>query len=170
VSPFKAKHSERDISSNIPGDRAELRRDFLDKLSYLCDIDKSGATVTAAAMRKEYAFNVLYLAANEGIKPEVKNFVELTMKRLRAVSLEKSEGTANAILQDAIGKGEQRFLFYRTKMLGFAKQCREGLQKLKQDKEGGLLPLQNLQSAEQFRGEKLCSWIRKLIKGSHGLD
>lgn len=136
ISPFKAKHSERGMSIKISGDYSELRRDFLDKLSYLCDIHKSGATVTAAAMQqKKRVSNILWLAANEGIRPEVKVFVELAMERLRAVNFEKSEDTTNAILQDAVGKGEQRFLFYRAKVLGFAKQCRDKLDGLKKDKE-----------------------------------
>lgn len=53
ISHFKAGHSERDVSINIPREHSDLRRDFLDQLSYLCDIEKSGATVTAAAMQRE---------------------------------------------------------------------------------------------------------------------
>lgn len=137
ISPFKAKHSERGMSVKISGDHLELRRDFLDKLSYLCDIHKSGATVTSAAMQQKKRFsNILWLAANESIRPEVRIFVELTMERLRAVNFETSEDTANAILQDAVGNGEQRFLFYRTKMLGFAKQCRDKLDALQEEEEG----------------------------------
>lgn len=128
ISPFKAKHSDRGTSAELPSATTELRRDFLDRLSYLCDVDKSGATVTAAAMQYKNAnFNVLWLAANEGIRDEVKSFVETTMERLRAVDAENSDNTRNAILQDAVGKGEQRFQFYRNKMLGFAKQCRDEL-------------------------------------------
>lgn len=137
ISPFKAEHSERGMSVEVSGANTELRRDFLNRLSYLCDINKSGATVTAAATQQKRAnFHILWLAANEGIRPEVRLFVDVTMERLRAVDLESMENTANAILQDAVGQGEQRFQFYRAKMLGFAKVCRDMLSGAQEDQAG----------------------------------
>jgi hypothetical protein len=59
------------------------------------------------------------------------------MERLRAVNFETRDDTLNAILQDAVGKGEYRFMFYRIKMLGFAKQCRDNLDGFKEVDEAG---------------------------------
>lgn len=144
--PFTAKHSERDVSADISRDHTELRRDFLDKMSYLCDIQKSGPTVTAAALQKKRGSIILWLAANEGIRPEVKAFVDLTMDRLRAVNPETSTQTGTAILQDALGKGEQRFSFYLNKMVISARECRDRLDRLKDDKAG-----------------KCCTWREPIV-------
>lgn len=123
ISPFRAEHDQRDDTGSIPEDECRLRRDFLDKISYLCDVEKSGSTVTAAALREVPAFNILWLASNEGVRPGVGAFVDRILQLIRKVNVENREETENIILRDALDMASHRINFYRSKMRAFAKAC-----------------------------------------------
>jgi hypothetical protein len=54
----------------------ELRRSFLDGISYLCDVNPQGSTVTAGALNKVSSGAILHLAANEGVTQSVHQFIK----------------------------------------------------------------------------------------------
>lgn len=66
----------------------EARRDFLDLFAYLCDAQKGGASVTAAALQRLPLSNILCLAANEGIHRELKIYAENILRQLKEVKLD----------------------------------------------------------------------------------
>lgn len=136
MSPYQGRHSEQDVSVDISGDHTELRRNFLDKIAYLCDTAKLGGTVTAAAMQKERGFSILHLAANEDIKLEVRSFILRTLEKLRGVISDTSEIIMKDVLLDALPLAKQRIVFYQEQMLGFADQSRKKLKKMAVDERG----------------------------------
>jgi hypothetical protein len=54
--PHLKREAEKDSDNTS---EVELRRHFLDKISYLCDTDKGGPTVTSGSMGKLLHVNVL---------------------------------------------------------------------------------------------------------------
>ncbi|KAJ5658577.1 uncharacterized protein N7484_002226 [Penicillium longicatenatum] len=84
----------------------ELRRSFLDGVSYLCDINSKGGTVTAAAIRKFYQKNQiqarLYLAANEPILDKVYDFVVKMLRDLGDITPDNRGQKEEKILREAL--------------------------------------------------------------------
>ena len=54
----------------------EIRRDFLDSVSYACDYEKGGTTVTAALLQHTYKHNILWLAVNSSCSPETVEYIK----------------------------------------------------------------------------------------------
>ena len=89
MAEYNGLHLEREAEQDSArSSEGELRRNFLDKISYLCDTDKGGKTVTAGALEKLLHGNVLWLAANEGISEEIKGFAEWILDQLRTLTSE----------------------------------------------------------------------------------
>lgn len=101
----------------------ELRRSFLDGISYLCDIDPQGGTVTAGAMRKVFSNALLYVAANEGIKAGVLEFVKWVLQVLKDVTMNNRQ-EQEKILRAAVKKAHLRMDSYHRKMLFHVQKCR----------------------------------------------
>lgn len=135
VTPYTGTHTEREDASNSP---TKLRQEFLDKFAYLCDVEKGGATVTAAAIRKtqkQVSSNELWLAANEGIRPEVHDFAKRTLALLKTTSEINRALVEEVILRDAIETGIKRIEFYCKMMIAFEKICRNKVQISRQDSD-----------------------------------
>ena len=64
----------------------ELRRTFLDKLSYVCDYETGGLTVTAIALQKRPDKIIFTVAANKNIRPRALEFLRSTLSLLKACS------------------------------------------------------------------------------------
>lgn len=105
----------------------ELRRSFLDGVSYLCDIRPNGGTVTAAAIRKFYKKKEiqarLYLAANETIPDEVFGFVVKMLRDLEDMTPDNRGQKEEKILREALLLGQQRVEHYHKKFLYHFKRC-----------------------------------------------
>lgn len=104
-----------------------LRRDFLDKISYLCDITKKGDTVTAAALQELLHCNVLWLAANKGVSTVVENLLRLIIGQLRELDYKPHNLIETTILTAAVDLAKKRLGFYQSRLELFAKQCRVDL-------------------------------------------
>ena len=63
-------------------DNWNLRRSFLDRLAYICDFKKGGATVTAIALEQRPAGVVFWVVANENVKGNVVKALEKILKGL----------------------------------------------------------------------------------------
>ncbi|EDR06600.1 uncharacterized protein LACBIDRAFT_328865 [Laccaria bicolor S238N-H82] len=63
-------------------DGISLRRNFLEKLAFVCDYEKGGATVTAIALQQTPAAVIFWVAANEDVKSKVKPFLETILSSL----------------------------------------------------------------------------------------
>ncbi|KNG50733.1 ott 1508-like deaminase [Stemphylium lycopersici] len=80
--------SEDEPRKRSEGDsKNEARRHFLDSFAYLCDVEKGGKTVTAAALRSlpNSDETNLLLAANEGIRDEVLRYAKNILSQLKSM-------------------------------------------------------------------------------------
>jgi hypothetical protein len=121
LAKFKDGHKGRAQSSD---DMCEARRDFLDSFAYLCDVEKGGATVTAAGLQKLPLSNILWLAANEGISRDVEKYAENMLRKLRKVDSETQKAVEDDIFLLAVEKCSSRILFYKDEMQKYARKCR----------------------------------------------
>ncbi|KAH8591392.1 hypothetical protein B0O99DRAFT_654495 [Bisporella sp. PMI_857] len=127
---FRDEHQRREPSGD---EICEARRDFLDAFAYLCDIEKGGATVTAAGLQKLLHSNILWLAANEGIRKDVETYAEVILRTIRGANLETQEAVQEDIFQLAVEKCKARIEFYKDEMQRYATRCRMRLRSQNQD-------------------------------------
>jgi len=140
LEPYKGYHVERQHSQDAVHDTrslSEMRRDFLDKISYLCDTEKGGATVTAAALQHLPLGNILWLTANEDVKADTKDFINRIVRKIVAVNESNAKTIENAIFSESVRWAYPRMLFYRRQMVKLAGQCREALKLLAPVAEDG---------------------------------
>ncbi|KAH7014572.1 uncharacterized protein B0I36DRAFT_255249 [Microdochium trichocladiopsis] len=97
------------------------RRDFLDAFAYLCDVEKGGATVTAAALEQLEHSNFLWLAANEGISQDVKAYAETLLRGLQQPHF---QGLEEWIFRQAVTKCAPRIETYQQGVKHHATACR----------------------------------------------
>ncbi|KLU90823.1 hypothetical protein MAPG_10674 [Magnaporthiopsis poae ATCC 64411] len=138
LSPFKAEHSRRNKSDD---ETCEARRNFLDGFAYLCDVEKGGGTVTAAMLQKLKASNnnVLWLAANEGIRPDVEAYAHALLQKLSNLEFENEREVREDIFRLVIENTRPRLQFYQGAAQRYATRCQVELKK-------GMLPSQRVPS------------------------
>jgi hypothetical protein len=78
---YKDRHESRDRCDELEP-QVKLRREFENGFAYICDVERSGKTVTASALQACRSFNLLWLAANEGIRPDIKAYAEDVLQLL----------------------------------------------------------------------------------------
>jgi len=113
----------------------EARRDFLDSFAYLCDIEKGGPTVTAAALQRLPLSNILWLAANKGIRRDVKIYAERMLQLLQVVNPGNQVEVQDDVLRLAVQTCHSRIKYYKGVMQPYARNCR---MKLRQEKGNGM--------------------------------
>lgn len=134
LNPYKDILQDRDLvtAGDVEAGRksiTELRRSFLDNVSYLCDNTKHGGTVTAAALRRADKHqmishsSVLHLAANEGIQTPVQKFARYLPHALGNVNSKNFEQIEGDVLDGAITLATQRIAFYRERLTVFVDRC-----------------------------------------------
>jgi hypothetical protein len=128
-------HKRRGSSRN---DTIEARRGFLDAFACLCDVEKGGATVTAAALRKLPRRTTLWLAANEGIRPEVKVHADSILQTLKRVESGNQVEIQDDILRFAVQACHPRINYYKGVMKNDAMKCRMRLRHEMRDEIGAL--------------------------------
>jgi len=105
----------------------ELQRRLLDALSYVCDFDKGGDTITAIAAASPLTY---YVASNENSAEEVVPFLRSLLRRLGElydVDLQRLSESERSILEYCVDFSEKRVQTY-WKLLGESlKKCRESL-------------------------------------------
>jgi len=136
VAKFNGPHLDREAKSDTTKSvETRLRRNVLDKLAYLCDTNKGGATVSAAALQALPSGNVLWLAANEGITESVKTFVKWILDQLKEVNTDNKQFVEERILEQAVTLAGRRISFYYRR-LTVAAQCRRDLLATQNGSEG----------------------------------
>lgn len=133
LAQFKDNHQRRTPSSD---DVVETRRPFLDSFAYLCDIQKGGSAVTAVGLQKLPHSNVLWLAANEGIRGDVTTYAENVLSRLLSVDPNSQEAVQDAVFHLAVEKCGSRIVTYKDDMQTYARNCRMQLREETQDEAG----------------------------------
>ena len=165
LAPYNGSHIPRKSEQEHEVvNEQELRRNFLDRLSYLCDIRKEGGTVTASALQELLHGNVLWLAANEGISTEVKAFGEWTFERLRDmtgnnVSMSRTQKT---ILKRAFALANQRISFYQSHLRKKIETCSgQLLSPPHGDDKGSTTANILLSCTDILIAKRLATWLRK---------
>ena len=136
LSGVKDGHRPREKSRD---DAWEARRDFLDSFAYLCDTEKGGATVTATALQRRLHGNTLWLAANEGIKNDIKLYAEAILLKLREMEFKPQDAVEEDIFKLVVEKCELRIQFYVGKTQEYARNCRMQLRQEPRDDHGLVL-------------------------------
>jgi hypothetical protein len=121
LSRFKKEQEKRSPSGD---DIVEARRDFLDSFAYLCDLETGGKTVTAAGLQQLPYGNFLWLAANEGVRNDVKDYAERIMSILKSVDSNNERAIEETVFQIAVECCQPRILTYREKVRKHATNCR----------------------------------------------
>lgn len=131
--------SEDEPRKRSEGDsKNEARRHFLDSFAYLCDVEKGGKTVTAAALRSlpNSDETNLLLAANEGIRDEVLRYAKNILSQLKSMPEEDIGPTKNSVFRLAIEKCHERIEWYKDKIRRHARRCRRQLATHSEDQSG----------------------------------
>ena len=137
LGPFLGPHERQFIADADQEDPTKLRRSFLNAISYLCDIERGGKTVTAAALQRLPLSNFLWLAANENVRKEVFDFVEnILFNELSNVSAENRADVEKSILHSAVKLARQRMESYRLQVRNLCQKCCPLLQEDKDDESG----------------------------------
>jgi hypothetical protein len=125
---FSGGHKARQATEN-PEQKA--CRDFLDSFSYLCDVEKGGATVTAAAIQQRAKSYRLWLAANDGIRDGVKAYAEAILEKAKRFAAETAnrQEIREDVFQLAVEKCRLRLTFYRKHVRRYAEKCLEAVEK-----------------------------------------
>lgn len=135
---FEGQHKSRATCDDIA---RETRHNFLDSFAYLCDVEKGGATVTAAALQSLQHSDFLWLAANDGVREEVLEYANVMLKHLCAVTAETMEKKKGTLLKIAVAKCSPRIHFYRRNVEKLAKRCRTTLKSVEGDEHGTCTPI-----------------------------
>ncbi len=130
---LKKPVSEHRPREAAPDQVSEDRRDFLDSFGYLCDYKKGGGSVTAPALEKRPESNFLWLAANEGITMEVKEYAKTILIQLKNVDPTNQADVEDEILQRAVKLCFPRIEVYRLEMVRRVVSCRRRLAKEEPD-------------------------------------
>jgi hypothetical protein len=112
------------------------RREFLRSFAYLCDSEKGGATVTGAALQNINQQMILWLAANEGIRPKTRSYAEDIMQRLRKVDPQNAESMGDEVFDAAVQFCTPRLKYYQRELRSYAIKCRMQLRNRTQDETG----------------------------------
>jgi hypothetical protein len=105
----------------------ERRRDFLNAFAYICDVEKGGKTVTATGLQQLRRSNILLLAANEGVRPEVFAYAIQILKTLKSIApslLGQQQYVWRKIYQLVVEQCQPRIQFYKVKVKWYATICR----------------------------------------------
>ncbi|KAH6887017.1 hypothetical protein B0T10DRAFT_515951 [Thelonectria olida] len=126
---YKGEHERRQPANHESDDTCEILREFLDSFAYLCDAEKGGSTVTAAGLQKLPYSNILWLAANEGIRIIVQSYADSVLRLLVSLNSETEPRVREEVFQRAVQTCTPRLTFYNNGLRLCAKRCRMELRK-----------------------------------------
>lgn len=117
---------KNDRERRIPtgDDIVEARRNFLDSFAYLCDVEKGGGTVTAVGLQKLTYGNILWLAANEGVRDDVKIYARVILSDLKSVDRSNERTVQETIFHLAVKNCDSRISIYKEEVRRYARNCR----------------------------------------------
>ncbi|KAJ0116311.1 hypothetical protein J7T55_007288 [Diaporthe amygdali] len=122
LAQFKDDSERRHPSGD---DVVEARRKFLDSFAYLCDVQKGGATVTAVGLQKLPHSNILWLAANEGIRDEIKTYAKAIRSHLMRVDSSTEETIEDAVFRLAVMMCDSRISTYNEEVRNIKKRSKD---------------------------------------------
>ena len=130
-----------DVQDDEELDGISLRRNFLDKLAFVCDHEKGGATVTAIALQQTPAAVIFWVAANEDVKSKVKPFLENILSSLEKLHSKPAESVIkeaeDKIFRCAVEFGKSRIKAYLRCMKEPLTKCCKILAKSDRDSDQG---------------------------------
>ena len=124
-------HLARPTSDSSPREQLtppELRRRFLDALSYVCDFEKGGDTMTAIYVAS--APLTYYIACNKTPGKKVTDFIRSLLARLASIyrqNFQQRTDEESDILGDCVGFGEKRLKTYWKLLQEPLTKCRDAL-------------------------------------------
>jgi beta-galactosidase GanA len=99
----------------------------MDSFAYLCDVERGGKTVTAVGLQRVLLGNFLWLAANEGIRPDIKAYAEYMLERLISITPENENEVQQHIFYRAVSVCSPRLECYQSEVKKLATSCRKKL-------------------------------------------
>jgi hypothetical protein len=122
------KNIEPDITEV---DHTKARRSFADGLAYISSYDKDPDLVTAVALERAPSGVIVWLAANAGVQPKVKAFIQSVLNDLNTVAIQstaierRNKGIElyEPILTDVINFNEKRLGVYDNKIKKLISSC-----------------------------------------------
>jgi hypothetical protein len=134
-------HTKRpSYRGGLEGESSELRRSFIDSLAYICDYKKGGDSVTAIAIQRTCQGIKFWVAANQGVKDIVTDFLRDVLQNLKGASVEYERAIQRSLLPKIVAFNKQRLDFYWMSLQGNLCLCLVRLEEMIQG-SGKLLPL-----------------------------
>jgi hypothetical protein len=138
---IQGQHTKRpSYSGGFEGESSELRRSFIDSLAYICDYKKGGDSVTAIAIQRTCQGTKFWVAANQGVKDIVTDFLRDVLQNLKGVSVEHERAVQRSLLSKIVAFNKQRLDFYWKSLRGNLRLCFVRLEEMIQG-SGKLLQL-----------------------------
>lgn len=122
------RRNRQNYHGELDQDDAELRRSFVDQLAYICDFKTGGTTVTALALQKTYQGIIFWLAANETVKPKVRDFLREVLGLLRDIEGSSKKAAETKLLALVVNFNKERLDFYWSHL---KKSLPDGMKRLK---------------------------------------
>jgi hypothetical protein len=108
----------------------ELRRSFIDSLAYICDYKKGGDSVTAIAIQRTCQGVKFWVAANQGVKDIVTDFLRDVLQNLKGASVEYERAVQRSLLSKVVAFNKHRLDFYWKWLQGNLGLCLARLEKM----------------------------------------
>ena len=138
----------------------ELRRAFVDKLAYLCDFKKGGDTITAIALQNSPQGVVIHCAANDHVKPRVKDFIRETLELLVTASDANHAEVEALIFKKAISLSRDRLRIYWKWADEMIIKCSKHLQR--NAPSSSCTETAAEEPTDSAKALELCSWLNEL--------
>jgi len=155
--------SEHDALSST-----EIRRVFVNKLAYLCDFKKEKNTSTAIALQNSSQSVVIHCAANDHVKPRVKDFIRETLKLLITVDDTNHVKVEALIFKKVISLSRNRLRTYLKRANEMIRKCSKHLQcKTSSSSFTEMIAEKSIDSGTAL---KLCSWLNELQRTAESMS
>ncbi len=155
--------SEHDALSST-----EIRRVFVNKLAYLCDFKKEKNTSTAIALQNSSQSVVIHCAANDHVKPRVKDFIRETLKLLITVDDTNHVKVEALIFKKAISLSRNRLRTYWKRANEMIRKCSKHLQC--KTPSSSFTEMIAEESTDSGTALKLCSWLNELQRTAESMS
>jgi len=146
----------------------EIRRAFVNKLAYLCDFKKGGDTSTAIALQDSSQSVVIHCAANDHVKPRVKDFIRETLELLITVDDTNHAKVEALIFKKAISLSRNRLRTYWKRADGMIRKCSKHLQCKAPSSSSTEMVAE--ESTDSGTALKLCSWLNELQRTAESMS
>jgi hypothetical protein len=126
LDPTRGMQNSHLSQDSKPDTLQDLRRKFLDQLSWTCDYKSGGDTVTAIAAEANPEGTIFWLAANTDPTKKVRPHLELILKQLEQsfnASEQETEELELSLTARCIEFSKDRVKYYSRKLCFFIGEC-----------------------------------------------